>query len=197
MKPKYLNCLYHLKKGRKKISLIIETCIGKDINCISSIKVIPQNTQRLTQRHDSAASLFSPLHLIISSWLSKNTILACYVYVKFHNKELVQGEILSAMWVVHLVLLCAEEFIFMCITEENKKLYRARNVRHKTLSYMINHYMKRNNFLRNQRNVAPCCNILDANAIAKLNNHSPSIKQPIKIFSMMTLWILVCESLRD
>lgn len=115
-----LELLVPSEKGKEKNKLIIETCIGKDINCISSIKVIPQNTQRLTQRHDSAASLFSPLHLIISSWLSKNTILACYVYVKFHNKELVQGEILSAMWVVHLVLLCAEEFIFMCITEEKK-----------------------------------------------------------------------------
>lgn len=87
---------------------------------------------------------------IISSWLSVYTILACYVYVKFHNKKRTQTEatreILSAMWVVHLVLYVSEEFIFIYISQrKHKKLF---------ISCMINHQDKtRNNFLVDHKKI--------------------------------------------
>lgn len=131
---------------RNREEFIVTFSIAKDIalhsiNVHETFLVREKITQHFTQRHDSHRCFFI---FIISSWLSKYTILACYVYVKFHNKnaetEPTARHYRPCGWFIWCCMF-PKSFIFIWAADK-KVSESARNI-----SYMINHYMKTNNFL--------------------------------------------------
>lgn len=139
MKPKYLDCLYHLEKEKRR-NLLLKLIAQK---CIIQSRKESRKFFFLTQRHDSHSLYF----FIISSWLSRNTILACYVYVKFHNKKRAVETEARRIIIGHVG---GSSAVTMFLPEVRFYFYLCRNITY-FFSYMINHYMRRNNFLVDHR----------------------------------------------